>query len=40
LDIAGVDVSQKPTEFSTEGSTGFGVRLLTTYLANLAAAKD
>ncbi|MBL7185108.1 MAG: leucyl aminopeptidase [Phycisphaerae bacterium] len=40
LDIAGVDVFQKPTEFSAEGSTGFGVRLLTTYLANLAAAKD
>jgi leucyl aminopeptidase len=40
LDIAGVDVFQKPTEFSAEGSTGFGVRLLTTYLMNLAAAKD
>jgi leucyl aminopeptidase len=40
LDIAGVDVFQKPTEFSAEGSTGFGVRLLTAYLVNLAAAKD
>ncbi len=40
LDIAGVDMSQKPTEFSAEGSTGFGVRLLTTYLTNLAASED
>jgi leucyl aminopeptidase len=39
LDIAGVDVFQKPTEFSAEGSTGFGVRLLTTYLTNLAASE-
>ncbi|MCJ7778365.1 MAG: leucyl aminopeptidase [Sedimentisphaerales bacterium] len=39
LDIAGVDVSQKSTEFTAEGSTGFGVRLLTTYLMNLADAK-
>ncbi len=37
LDIAGVDMLQKATEFAAEGSTGFGVRLLTTYLANLAA---
>jgi leucyl aminopeptidase len=40
LDIAGVDMFQKASEFSAEGSTGFGVRLLTTYLTNLAAAKD
>lgn len=40
LDIAGVDLFQKATEFSAEGSTGFGVRLLTTYLTNLAAGKD
>lgn len=39
LDIAGVDIFQKPTEFTTEGSSGFGVRLLTTYLVNLADAK-
>jgi leucyl aminopeptidase len=32
LDIAGVDIIEKPTEFATEGSTGFGVRLLTAYL--------
>ncbi len=36
LDIAGVDIFSKPTEFSAEGSTGFGVRLLVTYLMNLA----
>jgi leucyl aminopeptidase len=35
LDIAGVDIFQKPTNFTAEGSTGFGVRLLTTYLMNL-----
>ncbi|MHC4352449.1 MAG: leucyl aminopeptidase [Planctomycetota bacterium] len=40
LDIAGVDMFQKASEFSAEGSTGFGVRLLTTYLTSLAAAKD
>lgn len=40
LDIAGVDMFQKPTEYSTEGSSGFGVRLLTTYLANLAESED
>jgi len=36
LDIAGMDIIEKPTEFSTQGSSGFGVRLLTTYLMNLA----
>jgi len=36
LDIAGVDVFDKATEFTAEGSSGFGVRLLTTYLMNLA----
>ncbi len=40
LDIAGVDMFQKSSEFSAEGSSGFGVRLLTTYLTNLAEAKD
>jgi leucyl aminopeptidase len=36
LDIAGVDIFEKATEFAAEGSSGFGVRLLTTYLMNLA----
>jgi len=36
LDIAGVDIIEKPTESSAEGASGFGVRLLTTYLMNLA----
>jgi len=35
LDIAGMDVCAKPTECTALGSTGFGVRLLTTYLMNL-----
>lgn len=35
LDIAGMDIFAKPTESTAEGSTGFGVRLLTTYLMNL-----
>ncbi len=39
LDIAGMDIFSKPTEFSAEGSTGFGVRLLTTYLMNLTTQK-
>jgi leucyl aminopeptidase len=40
LDIAGVDMFQKGSEFSAEGSSGFAVRLLTTYLTNLAATED
>jgi leucyl aminopeptidase len=36
LDIAGMDIFQEPTEFTMEGSSGFGVRLLTTYLMNIA----
>ena len=36
LDIAGMDIFEKATEFSAEGSSGFGVRLLITYLINLA----
>ncbi len=36
LDMAGMDMFEKPTEFSAQGSSGFGVRLLTTYLMNLA----
>jgi len=39
LDIAGMDFLQKPTEYSTMGATGFGVRLLTTYLMNLVNQK-
>jgi leucyl aminopeptidase len=35
LDIAGMDVFRKPTEFMAEGSSGFGVRLLATYLMNM-----
>jgi leucyl aminopeptidase len=35
LDIAGMDNFQKETEYAAPGSTGFGVRLLTTYLMNL-----
>ncbi len=39
LDIAGMDFLQKPMEYSTMGATGFGVRLLTTYLMNLVNEK-
>ena len=40
LDIAGIDIFEKATEPSkTEGSSGFGVRLLTTYLMNLTGGK-
>jgi len=37
LDIAGVEMFEKATEYTTQGSSGFGVRLLTTYLMNLVA---
>ena len=37
LDIAGVELFEKETEFSAEGSSGFGVRLLTSYIMSLAA---
>ena len=40
LDIAGMDMFEKPTEFAAEGSSGYGVRILTTYLMNLAANKS
>jgi leucyl aminopeptidase len=36
LDIAGMEMFDKATEYTTEGSSGFGVRLLTTYLMNIA----
>jgi leucyl aminopeptidase len=39
LDIAGMDVQPKPTECAAAGGTGFGVRLLTTYLMNLVDRK-
>jgi leucyl aminopeptidase len=39
LDIAGMDIFTTPNEYTSEGSTGFGVRLLTTYLMNLTAKK-
>ena len=35
LDIAGMDILQKATDHAAVGSTGFGVRLLVTYLMNL-----
>jgi len=35
LDIAGMDNLRKATDGAAPGSTGFGVRLLTTYLTNL-----
>ncbi len=40
LDIAGMDIFEKATKFSVEGSSGFGVRLLTTYLMNLTKKKS
>jgi leucyl aminopeptidase len=36
LDIAGVELYERANEFAAEGSSGFGVRLLATYLMNLA----
>lgn len=36
LDIAGMDMFERSTEFSSEGSSGFSVRLLTTFLMNVA----
>jgi len=40
LDIAGTEMSEKATEYTTQGSSGFGVRLLTTSLMNLAERKN
>ena len=40
LDIAGMDVFEKSSTFSAEGSSGFGVRLLTTFLMNLAKRQE
>ena len=39
LDIAGVDMSEKASELSAEGSSGFGVRVLSTYLMETAGKK-
>jgi len=39
LDIAGMDIFSKPTESTAEGSTGFGVRLLTAYITSIANKK-
>jgi len=39
LDIAGMDHLEKTTASSAEGASGFGVRLLITYLMNLAKKK-
>lgn len=39
LDIAGMDMIEKTTEFATEGSSGFGVRLLIAYLMNQVKSK-
>ncbi len=40
LDIAGVDVLDKTTEYTVEGSSGYGVRLLSSFLINLAGKKS
>lgn len=39
LDIAGMDMFEEAAGLWTAGSSGFGVRLLTTYLMNLAGKK-
>ena len=39
LDMAGVDLVSGPMDYSVEGSTGFGVRILTTFLINTANKK-
>jgi leucyl aminopeptidase len=39
IDMAGVWCYEKATEYTSEGASGYGVRLLTTYLVNLAKAK-
>jgi leucyl aminopeptidase len=37
VDMASVDLCEKATDFAAEGSTGFGVRLFTTYLMDLSS---
>jgi leucyl aminopeptidase len=39
LDIAGTEMFDKATEYTTEGSSGFGVRLLTIYLMNITRVR-
>jgi len=39
VDIAGVEMFEKATEFTSEGSSGFGVRLFCSYLMNVAGLK-
>jgi leucyl aminopeptidase len=39
LDMAGVDMVNSPSDYAADGSSGFGVRLLTTYLINMANEK-
>jgi len=39
LDMAGVWSFEKATEYTAEGASGYGVRLLTAYLVNLARAR-
>lgn len=40
IDMAGMDVFEKAKESVSAGASGYGVRLLTTYLMNLANKKD
>ena len=37
VDMASVDIFEKPTEFTSEGATGFGVRLFTSFLMDLSS---
>ncbi len=39
LDVAGVDLISGPADYASEGSTGFGVRLLIVFLQNFANNK-
>ena len=39
LDIAGTEMAEKATEFSVAGASGFGVRLLTSFLMDAAERK-
>ena len=40
IDMAGVDVFEEPNESASAGASGYGVRLLTTYLMNLTSRKS
>ncbi len=39
LDVAGVDMISGPADYASEGSSGFGVRLLIAFLKNIANSK-